>query len=211
MKESCFKGITRALALAIAAVFIFSGVPALMGVQPAVVNASAATTDDVQLGWLNFEVQNWNPLCIEMVEDYVVCYLLYSGLFTYDENWGGPVNDLATGYYQVINGDGSMDTFVNITENAFFRNAANPNDKSYNLKASDVVWTYETVQANPGKTFDWYLLDCTEFEATEEYQVRIHTEFVKATLIDDVGSIPILSEDYWVETLQDQPHEVRQP
>ena len=93
--------------MAIAAVFIFSGVPALMGVQPAVVNASAATTNDVQLGWLNFEVQNWNPLCIEMVEDYVVCYLLYSGLFTYDENWGGPVNDLATGYYQVINGDGS--------------------------------------------------------------------------------------------------------
>jgi len=194
--ERNLKRISRALALAVVAVMLASVVPTYVFNAPIVENAAAAD-NIVNIGYLNFEVQNWNPLCIEMVEDYVACYLMYSALFTYDEDWNGPVNDLATGYYFDVHPDGSMTTYINITENAYFRNAANPTDMSQQLTAADVVYTFNTIKDNVGKTWDWYLEECFNFTAVTDHQFSVDTPYAKATLIDDLSGIPIVCADVW--------------
>ena len=194
--ERNLKRISRALAIAVVAVMLASVVPTYVFNAPVVGNAAAAE-NIVNIGYLNFDIQNWNPLCIEMVEDYVLTYLMYSALFTYDEDWGGPVNDLATGYYFDVHPDGSMTTYINITENAFFRNADNPTDVSQQLTADDVVYTFETIMDNVGKTWDWYLEECSNFTAVTDFQFSVDTHYAKATVIDDISGIPIVCADYW--------------
>ncbi len=162
-----------------------------------IAEVAAADEDIVDVGYLDFEVQNWNPLCVEMPEDYIVCYLMYSSLFTYDEDWNGPVNDLATGYYLDVHPDGSMTTYISITENAFFRNAADPTDTSQQLTADDVVYTFNTIKANAGKAWDWCLEECFNFTAVTPFEVSIDTPYAKATLIDDLSGIPIVCADFW--------------
>ncbi|MCU0859134.1 MAG: hypothetical protein MUE55_00900 [Thermoplasmata archaeon] len=149
------------LAIFVAMFVLVSVAPSMIGVSSPVEEVKAQDEAIVNVGWLNGEVQNWNPLKIEMIEDYVVCYLMYSSLWYYDEDWGGPVGDLALTWNQTIHADDSMTTIVNITENAFFRNADDPTSEADNLIASDVVYTFELIMDNPGFTFDWYLSNIT--------------------------------------------------
>ncbi len=188
---------TRVLAIFVAMFVLVSVAPSMIGVSSPISDARAADEAIVNVGWLNGEVQNWNPLKIEMIEDYVVCYLMYSSLWYYDEDWGGPVGDLALTWNQTVHADGTLTTYVNLTENAFFRDSTDPTSVADNLEATDVVYTFELIMANPGFTFDWYLANITNIEATQKYQVRIDTDYTKATLIDDLSMVPILSEDYW--------------
>ena len=186
----------RALAIMIVMVLTVSAMSVLITGSPAAENASAAAGDYVRVGWLS-EIVNWNPLNIEMVEDYVACYLQYSALFTYDQDWNGPVNDLATGYYQVIDeGTGVMTTYINITDNAYFRNLDDVNDDSMPLTSADVVYSFQTMKENTA-AFDWYLEEVDNIIATGPYQISMETPYAKATLIDDISALPIVPETYW--------------
>ncbi len=151
----------------------------------------------VHVGWLS-EVVNWNPLAIEMVEDYVVCYLMYSTLFTYDEDWNGPVQDLATGYSQTIDSQtGKMTTYIDITHNAYFRSLVNPTDTSRQLTADDVAYTLNLIKNNPSSSFDWYLLEVSNITAVSDFTVSMDTPYAKATLFDDLAGIPIVPKYIW--------------
>ena len=189
---------TRVLALLIVVMFGVSALPAVITGAPAAGNASAASAaaTEVKIGWLS-EIIMWNPMNIEMVEDYVACYLMYGELFTYDQDWGGPVNDLATGYYQVVQPDDSMITTINITSHAYFRNKANPTDTSHPLTANDVKYTLDRIMANSGGAWDTYLYAVTNVTVINDYQVAITTVYPKATLIDDLTQIPIIPEYMW--------------
>jgi ABC-type transport system substrate-binding protein len=199
---------TRALAVFLIAVMAVSAIPNIGSDETLIEEAAAAGEDVVKVGWMQ-EFQNWNPLKVEMVSDWVACYLIYSSLFQYDEDWDKIEMHLATDYYQVIWPAGNMSTFINITENAYFRNAENPEDTSHPLTAFDVEYTIELIQANPGGQWDYYVLNITGVNATDDgqpwddsrtdnpYQVRIDTEFTKATLIDDLLWIPILPKYVW--------------
>ena len=185
----------RALAILIVATFVVSAIPYAISVSPVVDNA-AADGPYVRVGYMQ-DVANWNPLNLELVSDYMMCYLMFSVLFQYDENWEGPVNDLATDYYQVTHGTGNMTTYVNITDSAYFRNLANPSDTTHQLTASDVAFTINTILTHPGGAWDIYMKDVTGANATDTFQVAIDTAYPKGTIIEDLVWIPILPEYQW--------------
>jgi ABC-type transport system substrate-binding protein len=201
MLGKSFVGI-RVLAIVVVVALALSCVPKLMN-EPVVENAAAADGPYVQVGMISTVVY-WNPLNIQMVEDYIVTYLVYSPLFAYDENWEGPVNDLATGYHQVVHPNGSMTTYINITTTAYFRGFDNIDDTSHPLDARDVSYTYNLIKNNSGGTFDWYLEELSYFTALEQVpgsgvwdQVSTWCEYEKATLIDDISATPILPMYLW--------------
>jgi peptide/nickel transport system substrate-binding protein len=180
----------------IVATFMVSAIPYAVSVSPIVENA-AADGPYVRVGYMQ-DVANWNPLNIELVSDYMICYLMFSVLFQYDENWEGPVNDLATDYYQVIHGAGNMTTYINITESAYFRNLVNPLDTTHQLTASDVAYTINLILDHPGGAWDIYMKDVTGANATSDpFQVAIDTAYPKGTIIEDLVWIPILPEYQW--------------
>jgi ABC-type transport system substrate-binding protein len=173
-----------------------SAIPMVADESP-VETVSAAENDGyVRIGWLS-TVVNWNPLAIEMVEDYVVCYLIHSSLWTYDQDWNGPVNDLATGYSFDVHPNGSMTTTINITDTAYFRNAANIDDKSHPLTADDVAFSLNLMKANEGGAFDWYLQEVSDIQVVSEYTISLWTPYQKATLIDDLTLLPIVPRYVW--------------
>jgi len=61
-----------------------------------------------------------------MTADLVFCYLMYSTLFTYDEDTSQVLPSLATGYYQVVETNLTLSTYINITSSAYFRNNMDP-------------------------------------------------------------------------------------
>jgi peptide/nickel transport system substrate-binding protein len=169
--------------------------PTILADAPVTQNAAAAD-NIVKVGWLS-EIVNWNPLAIEMVEDYVATYLQYNALFTYDQDWNGPINDLATGYTQVLNGDNSVTWTITITENAYFRNRDNPTDTTHQLTVNDVKYTYDLIIANPGYAWDFYLQNITDITVVNDFTIAITTDFPDAVFIDDLSGIPIVPEFYW--------------
>ncbi|MGQ9587592.1 MAG: ABC transporter substrate-binding protein [Thermoplasmata archaeon] len=193
--------LVRFLAVFVVMALASSVVPMMtFGGEPTVENV-AAQANIVKVGWLS-EIVVWNPLNIEMVEDYVACYLVYSCLVTYDENWEGPVGDLALSWNQTVHPDGTMTTYFNLTHNAYFRNKANPSDTSYRLTSRDVVWTYELIMNTTGGSWDFYLRNVTAITAVDPFTVRIDTDYTKATLIDDLTGIPILPCDIFSKNKQ---------
>ncbi|OGS56303.1 MAG: hypothetical protein A3K60_07585 [Euryarchaeota archaeon RBG_19FT_COMBO_56_21] len=179
----------------IVSAFIASAVPAAVFDSPVTGNA-AAVRYEVKLGMLQ-DVENWNPLNPELVSDYVMVYLMFSVLFQYSEDWTGPVNDLATDHYQVNNPNGTMSTYINITQNAYFRNKVNPSDTSHPLTAEDVRYSIQLVLDHPGGAWDEYLTNITAVEALDSDTVHIMTDFPKSTLIDNLVWIPILPKYQW--------------
>ncbi|MEW5748355.1 MAG: PKD domain-containing protein [Candidatus Thermoplasmatota archaeon] len=185
------------MAILIVATMAVAAIP-MVADEPPVENAAAADEGYVRVGWLS-TIVNWNPLAIEMVEDYVACYLIHSSLFTYDQDWNGPVNDLATGYTQEVHANGSMTTTITITENAYFRSADNIDDTTHQLTASDVAFALNLMKANEGGAFDYYLIEVSDIIAVDEFTVSMWTPYVKATLIDDITSLPIVPEYIWTD------------
>ncbi len=188
---------TRVLAIFVAVAVFVSAVPSIVGVTSPVADVEAADETIVDVGWLNGEVQNWNPLKIEMIEDYVVCYLMYSSLWYYDEDWGGPVGDLALSWYQDIQTNGSMSTYVNITHDAYFRDSADPSYMGDNLVASDVKYTFELIMANPGYTVrlvpDRHLVRRRDERLPGQDQHDLHEGDSHRRSVD--GADPL--RDYW--------------
>jgi len=195
--KSQFSKASRVIAVLIVAVFFFSALTSIVpGMQP-VRNASAATGGEVNVGWMS-QIQNWNPMNIDMVEDYVASGLMFSALFTYDQDLGSIVNDLATGYTQVVNPNGTMTTTIDITSHAFFRNAQNPGSTANPLTATDVKYTFDRIMANDGGAWDVYLYNVSSIEVISPTRLTILTDFPKATLISDLLGIPIIPRYQWI-------------
>jgi ABC-type transport system substrate-binding protein len=193
----CVTGTTRFVAVLLTVAFIVSAAPLVISDEPIAENASAqATGGYVKVGWIG-EFMNWNPLTVEMVSDWVAYNLIYSTLFQYDENWDEIHNHLAMGYYQVPGPSGNMSTYINITENAYFRSADDSEDTSHPLTAEDVKFTFDLIQDNPGNAWDYYLFNVTGTYVINDHQVKIDTEYPKATLIDDLVWVPILPKFQW--------------
>lgn len=194
----------RVLAIAVVVALCLSVVPMITG-KNSVMNVTGADFNGyVRIGWVS-EIVNWNPLMIEMVEDYVASSLMFSALFTYNEDWEGPVFDLATGYYQVVDPiDNSLTTYINITHNAYFRNFDNLDSTDDQLTAEDVEFTFNLIKSGTGYTYDWYFEEITVLgvanatgEGTFLDQIQLYTDYPKATLIDDITDVPILPKDEW--------------
>jgi ABC-type transport system substrate-binding protein len=183
----------------IVAIMVTSAVPVFITGKPLAQNASAgaAVATEVKIGWPMMDFAFWNPFGIEMMEDWVSCFMIYSALFTYSQDLDGPILDLATGYYQVTNQDGSMITTINITHNAYFRNKADPTSTAHGLTANDVNFTFQTIKTHPGGAWDSYVADISQINVINDYQFTLRTEYTRATLIDDIAGIPIVPEYVW--------------
>lgn len=187
---------TRVLAVFVVVMLSASCVPLLLSEDRAIENAAAQDENIVKVGWTS-EIIIWNPLKVDMTEDYVACLLMYSPLWTYDEDWGGPVGDLALSWNQTLHPDGRMTTWVNLTHDAYFRGKAAPNDKSHQLTAEDVVHTIDIIQKNSGGTWDFYVRNITSVTAIDPFTVSIVTDYWKGTLIQSLSDIPILPWYIW--------------
>ena len=173
-----------------------SAVPAIVGVALSGDASAAAQTNYVRVGMME-DIINWNPLTIDRTKDYIACYLIHSVLLQYDQDRESVMNDLATGYYQIVHPAGNMSTIINITSNAYFRNKMNPTDTSHPLTAVDVKYTFDLIKSNPGGSWDYFLDNFTGVYVTGTYQIKIDTDFPKASLIDDLVWIPILPKYLW--------------
>ena len=173
-----------------------SCVPLLLSAEPVVENAAAQGENIVKVGWTS-EILIWNPLKLDMTEDYVAAYLMYSALWTYDEDYQGPVGDLALSWNQTLHPGGTMTTWVNLTHNAYFRSSAAPDDKTHQLKAEDVVHTIDIIQANGGGAWDYYVENITSVTAIDPFTVSIVTDYWKGTLLQSLTNIPILPWYIW--------------
>ncbi len=199
--------VSRAVVVLISVVMVMSAVPMLVPSTSPVGEAAAQTGGYVHVGWMQ-KFQNWNPLNIELVSDWVATFLVYSSLFQYDEAFEGIENNLATGYYQQTHGTGNMSTWINITDSAYFRNKVAPTDTSHQLTAVDVKYTIELIQGNPGGVWDYYVANITGVYVINPYQVKIDTEYPKATLIDDLVWVPIVPKYWWENPLNVDPDKV---
>ncbi|MEW5748321.1 MAG: PKD domain-containing protein [Candidatus Thermoplasmatota archaeon] len=158
------------------------------------VDAAARADGYVMVGWTG-DFEYWNPLTLTIVEDYVACNLIHSSLFMYDEDLQGPVGDLAMGWLQTLNPDGSMTTEIAITQNAYFRTASDPYDTSRQLTADDVEFTFNLIRNNPDSgTWRSNFIGVTDVDALDRFTVSITTAWPKATLFDDLEGVPILPE-----------------
>src|SRR5512136_1503785 len=195
MREGSLR-FSRVLAAMIVGVLLSSTAPALFLDEPVVETAAAAPGYYVKVGFLQ-DFQNWNPLNIELVSDYVACYLMFSVLFQYTEDWTGPVGDLATSWWQEAHPAGNMTLHVNITHNAYFRNIVDLDSTAHQLTAEDVAFTINLIMANEGGAWDLYLEDVTGANATSTFSVAIDVAFQKATILDNLVWIPIIPKYLW--------------
>ena len=187
---------TRALVTLIVAVLSLSAVPSIAFDGDAVPTASAAAAEyEVQVGWMS-EIVNWNPMYIAMVEDWVSTFLMYSALWQYDEDWGSSVPDLALSYNTTYHPDGTTTLWVNLTHNAYFRNAADPDDTSMPLTAYDVSYSFWVASSKTSTAWEYYLHDY-DVKVIDDYTLRLDIPFVKATAIDDITGVPIVSDGFY--------------
>jgi len=197
----------RALAVLITVVLVTSAVPVLVPSVSPVEEASAADEMYVNVGWIQ-KFMNWNPLDIAFVSDWVAIFLVYDSLFQYSEDMSEIENHLATGTYFEIGAAGNMSTWINISDNAYFRNAVNPDDTSHKVTAEDVEFTLEFIMDHEGGSWDYYVLNITGVNVTAPNQVRIDTAFPKATLIDDLVWVPIIPKFWWSDPDNVNPNNV---
>jgi ABC-type transport system substrate-binding protein len=197
----------RALAVLISVAMVTSAAPMLISSVSPVENVSAQEGGYVHVGWMQ-KFQNWNPLNIELVSDWVATFLVYSSLFQYDETYNKTENHLALDYTQVIWPSGNMSTYVNITHNAYFRNRDNPTDTSHKLTAHDVNYTIELIQNNPGGSWDYYVANITGAYVLNDYLIKLDTDYPKATMIDDLAWVPIVPEFWWSDKNNVNPNNV---
>jgi len=198
----------RALAVLISVVLVTSAVPMLMPSASPVEDASAQDELIVKVGWMQ-KFMNWNPLDIAFVSDYVAIFLVYDSLFQYSENMSEIENHLAVDTpRQEIGPSGNMSTWINISKNAYFRNAEAPDDKSHPLTAEDVKFTIDFILDHPGGSWDYYVMNITGVNVTAPYEVKIDTAFPKATLFDDFVWVPILPKFWWEDPKNVNPNNV---
>ena len=171
------------------------------------VTAEASDTSGstyVRAGWLG-GVLVWNPMNLETVEDWVACPLMYSALFTYDNDWNMLEGDLARSWgYDVMDngtpGDTSDDylvAFIEITENAYWRNADNLDDTSHPVTANDVKFTFDMIIEENAGAWPLYTKGIDEIRVIDDYNLEIGTSYLKATLFDDMSGIPIVPQYLW--------------
>ncbi|HUU07287.1 MAG TPA: ABC transporter substrate-binding protein, partial [Thermoplasmata archaeon] len=153
--------------------------------------ATSATDGEllVRAGWLS-DVLVWNPMNLEMVEDWVACFLMYSPLFTYDNDWNMLEGDLARSWsFEIMDngtpGDASDDYLIaciEITENAYWRNADNPDDTSHPVTANDVKFTFDMIIEEQKGAWPLYMKGIEEIRVIDDYNLEIETNYLKATL-----------------------------
>ena len=193
----------RALAVMIVVLLGVSMIPGMVFNSPVTENAAAAGETYVKVGWVS-EVINWNPMDLAMVEDWVACFLMFSALWQYDENWGYPVADLATTWNTTYHADGTMTLWVNITENAYFRNIGDIDSIDHPLTAEDVAFTFNMAKSRTACAWEFYLRDYDNITAVDDYTVRMDIPYYKATLIDDLTGIPIVPQFQWQALFDDK-------
>jgi ABC-type oligopeptide transport system substrate-binding subunit len=194
---------SRALAILIVVAFVTYGLPAALVVEPVVENAAAAELL-VRCGWLS-DILVWNPMNLEMVEDYVACFLIYSALITYDEDWNVLEGDLARSWSFVTMDNGTaadpsddyLVASIELTENAYWRNLATLDDTSHPVTANDVKFTFDMIISENKGAWPLYMKGIEEIRVIDDYNLEIETNYLKATLLEDLSMIPIVPEYLW--------------
>ncbi len=198
---------SRALAILIVVAFATYGLPAALVGEPVVEDAAAAELL-VKCGWLS-DILVWNPMNLEMVEDWVACFLMYSPLFTYDQDWSLLEGDLARDWEYEVQDNGTAadpsDDYliadIWITENAYWRNLDNLDDTSHKVTGNDVKFTFDMIIEEDAGAWPLYLKGIKDIsvDPADEFHVIFTTEYLKATLFDDMSGIPIVPEYIWSE------------
>ncbi|MCJ7489741.1 MAG: ABC transporter substrate-binding protein, partial [Thermoplasmata archaeon] len=193
----------RALTVMIVVLLGVSMIPGMVFNSSVTENVEAAGETYVKVGWVS-EVINWNPMDLAMVEDWVACFLMFSALWQYDENWGYPEADLATTWNTTYHADGTMTLWVNITEKAYFRSIGDMGSTDNPLTAYDVAFTFNMAKSRTACAWEYYLRDYENITAVGDYTVRMDIPYYKATLIDDLTGIPILPQFQWQSLFDDK-------
>jgi ABC-type transport system substrate-binding protein len=203
---------SRALAILIVVAFATYGLPTALVGEPVAEDAAAAELL-VRCGWLS-DILVWNPMNLEMVEDWVACFLMYSPLFTYDNDWNMLEGDLARDWeYEIQDngtpGDSSDDYLIAdvwITENAYWRNLDDLEDTTHKVTGEDVKFTFDMIVEEDAGAWPLYLkgINETTVDPADEYHVTFRTDYLKATIFDDMSGIPIVPKYIW-ETYTTNP------
>ncbi len=166
---------------------------------------AAESESVVTMGWLG-TVHEWNPMNLEFPEDFVISPMIYSSLFTYDRDnemvvgdlarsWAIEIQDAGTPYDQA---DDFITLTVEITQNAYWRNAANIDDTSHPVTANDVKFTYDMIIDENEGAWPMFMKGIVEIDVVNDWTLEITTDSLKATILDDLACIPIVPEYIWL-------------
>lgn len=131
-----------------------------------------------------------NPFATNNVSDQIVFNQVYETLFRVDTN-GNPENCLAKDY--TISDDGLVYT-INLVEDAIFHNGEN-------LKASDVVFTYNYAAEHAGRTIYFSMVD--KIEEVGDYIVKFTLKNPAPMFFTYSQGMPILNEKFVTENKGD--------
>ncbi len=186
----------RVIAVLVAVTMLLTALPSALPARAAGASTASAAAAEVRCGMLS-EVQYWNPMNLYYAEDWISCYMIFSSLWTFDEDYEQYVGDLALDWSMTENPNGTMTLAVEITPNAYFRNIENPNDMTNKLTTWDVEYTIRAIQDNPGGNWDLYVQNITWINILSDTSMELITNEPIATLIWDLTQLPILPKFRW--------------
>lgn len=181
---------TMVLTVAMAAVlYVPQGASATAGtVQPA-----AAPFRSLRLGQSGLKAVTINPNAITLTLEYIVVYNIYSTLYTSGERYEY-IPDLA--YRYEVARDNVTWTF-HLVQNAYFTDPTNPTDRSHQVKADDVVFSYTLLMNNPASILASYTDALASVTKKDSFTVEIVTKKPYAPMLSTLVNVPILPQYLW--------------
>ncbi len=177
-------------------VTVAMALPTVMLNPNSIIGTSAGEGVDVDrtftVGIAGMYIDSLNPNTLTMTAELMAVYPCYSTLLQYDDEME-IVGDLARSWSV----DG-LTWHFELVDNAYFVDPADPWDTSHAVTASDVVFTYNTIQNTPQSSLA-YLLPGVISNIWSEgaYGLTIELTQPFAPFMNSLMTIPILPEYIW--------------
>ena len=147
----------------------------------------------LRIGVGGLELQTLNPNSMTLVMEYVVVYNVYSTLVTYDKDYKYHP-DLANQWS--LASDNVTWTF-HLVHDAYFTNPYSPSDRSHQVTADDVVYSFELQMNNTGTIFNAYTTSIASVTKADAYTVVFRTRAPYAAMLSAATSVPIFPQYLW--------------
>lgn len=159
---------------------------------------TASRARELKLGMINLALGTTNPIQINLDEEYIVAYNVYSTLITNDDQYNY-VPDLAL-KWRVYNAT-AWEFWL--APNAYYTDPRNPADLTHQVTGLDVQWSYMAYHNNPKQmgSFTTYVDHIRDVwvDPGDNLHVRVDFDVAFAPALETFVSMPILPMYLWAD------------
>lgn len=142
---------------------------------------------------LTTSAENLDPQTLIFSSDWQVSSLLYEGLFKYNDNFNTPIPFLAESWKK---SNGGKCVTIKLRKGVYFHdNPCFPESKGRELKAEDIVYTFERIASSEINCSNWYLF-AGKIEGIDDFH---------SNKVDSINGIKII-DDYQIEFRLTKPY-----